>query len=310
MKNTIRMMSLFAAAAAIVCATGCMFSAKAFDHSDEYTAGDFSTNSEVKALDIDWTSGSVTVSHHDQSDVTVTETYNGSLKDAQKLQTWLEGSTLHIRYCKSGLNFNLKNPQKHLEIKLPEGVDLDSLKCDCTSADTSFSEISADSFEVDITSGTLLFDDCTADKFNIDSTSGDITVNQKGSSETMKVESTSGKINITADTVRKLNVHSTSGDTEIHANKAEAVSAKSTSGVEIMYFGAVPSSADINTTSGDVSLYLPKNADFAAVVDTCSGKFNSDISCSKDGGTYTAGSGANQFRIETTSGDIAIRSND
>ena len=64
---------------------------------------------------------------------------------------------------------------------------------------------------------------------------------------------------------------------------------------------------DVDTTSGKAALFVPGSSDFKAAVDTASGKFDSDISLKKDGDTYTAGSGANQIRIETTSGDIAIK---
>ena len=308
MKKMIKMFVLVLSAAAMVCAAGCANPAVAYEHADQYSAGDFKTDSAITALDIDWTSGIVAVSHHDQPDVTVTETCNASLKDEQKLQTWLEGSTLHIRFCRPGVNFDLKNADKKLEVKLPNGMELETMKCDCTSADTSFTDISANSFHADVTSGPLQLSGCSADHFHISSTSGNITVDQKGKSETLKATSTSGKIRITAETVKTLNLHSTSGDTELNVQQSDSVSAGSTSGNETLHFGAVPASVDIDTTSGKAALFVPDSADFKATVDTASGKFDSDLSLKKDDDTYTAGSGSNQIKIETTSGDIVIKS--
>jgi DUF4097 and DUF4098 domain-containing protein YvlB len=306
MKKMMKKLVLALSAAAMICAAGCANPAVAYEHADQYTPGDFSTNSTIRELDIDWTSGIVAVSHHDQPDVTVTETCNASLKDEQKLQTWLEGSTLHIRFCRPGVNFDLKNADKKLEVKLPNGMELDTLNCDCTSADTTFTDISAKTIAADVTSGILQLSGCSASDFEIDSTSGDVTVDQKGSADTLKVTSTSGKLLISAETVKTLNLHSTSGDTDLSVQQSDSVSAESTSGNETLHFSAVPASVDVDTTSGKAALFVPESADFKAAVDTASGKFDSDISLKKDGDTYTAGSGSNQINIETTSGDISI----
>ncbi len=307
MKKMMKKLALILSAAAMVCAAGCANPAVAYEHADQYTPGDFSTNSTIRELDIDWTSGIVAVSHHDQPDVTVTETCNASLKDEQKLQTWLEGSTLHIRFCRPGVNFDLKNADKKLEVKLPNGMELETMKCDCTSADTSFTDISANSFHADVTSGPLQLSGCSADHFHISSTSGNITVDQKGKSETLKATSTSGKIRITAETVKDLNVSSTSGDADVSTQQSDSVAATSTGGDETLHLKSMPASVNVSSTSGKVSLFVPEHADFKASVDTASGSFDSDISLKKDGDQYTAGSGANQLKIDTTSGDITIK---
>lgn len=307
MKKMFKMIALVLSAAAAVFTSGCTNLPIGFANSDQYSAGDFQTDSAVTALDIDWTSGSVTVAHHDQKNVTVTETCNVSLRDDEKVQTWLDGSTLHIRYCKPGINFHLPDARKELEILLPNGMELDTLNCDCTSADTTFSDISAKAIAADVTSGILQLSGCSASDFEIVSTSGDVTVDQKGSADTLKVTSTSGKLLITAETVKTLKLHSTSGDTELSVQQSDSVSAESTSGNETLHFGAMPASVNVDTTSGKAALFVPGSADFKAAVDTASGKFDSDISLKKDGDTYTAGSGSNQIRIETTSGDIAIK---
>lgn len=346
MKMMMKSLALLFSAAAMLSTTGCVSVFAPFDHNDKYTPGDFVTESTVNALDIDWVSGSVKVTHHDQPEVTVTEICNASLKDSQKLQTWLDGTTLHIRFCKPGLSFQLGSAKKNLEIRLPDGLELDTLECDCTSADTSFTDISAGSIHADITSGKLQLIGCSAEAFEISSASGDITVEQKGNTDILKAESTSGKINIkaesdrelrahttsgsitieqkgttdllhavstsgkiniTAETVGELKTHTTSGDVNVTAQKTDSVISSSVSGAETMHFSAMPASADINATSGRISLFVPKNADFRASVNTVSGGFDSDLSLTKNGKTYTAGSGENQLKIDTTSGSVVIK---
>ncbi|MBR3045667.1 MAG: DUF4097 family beta strand repeat protein [Oscillospiraceae bacterium] len=310
MKKAIKNLALILTASAMLCATGCINPASAFDHADQYTAGDFSTDSAIKELDIDWTAGNVTVSRHNQSGITVTETCNVELDNAQQMQTWLDGSTLHIRYCKPGVNFKLTKAKKMLEVKLPEGMELETLNCGCTSADTTLADISAKDFQAEVTSGDLQLSGCSADNFRIDATSGDITVEQKGESESLQAGSTSGKIRITAETVKNLSVKSTSGVQDISTQQSDSVSAASTSGDETLHLKTVPASVDVSATSGKVSLFVPKNADFKATVDMTSGSFDSDISLKKDGKQYTAGSGKNQMKIDTTSGNVAIKAED
>lgn len=310
MKKTMKILALVLTASAMLCTAGCINPAFVFDHADQYTAGDFSTDSAVKELDIDWTAGTVTVSHHKQPDITVTETCNVPLKDDLKVQTWLDGSTLHIRYCKSGINFNLKDAEKVLEVRLPEGMELETMNCDCTSAETSFADISAKDFRANVTSGALQLSGCSADSFRISSTSGDITVDQKGKSQSLKAGSTSGKIRITAETVKDMSVNSTSGTTDISTQQSDSVSVTSTSGAETLHLKTMPASVDVSATSGNISLFVPKNADFKATAETTSGKFDSDIALKKDGMQYTAGSGTNQLKITTTSGNITLKAED
>ena len=42
-------------------------------------------------------------------------------------------------------------------------------------------------------------------------------------------------------------------------------------------------------------------------MNTVSGGFDSDLSLTKNGKTYTAGSGENQLKIDTTSGSVVIK---
>lgn len=307
MKKTTKIIALILAASAAFCTTGCGVGMSFFDHAEKYTAGDFSTEAAVKDLDIDWTSGSVTVSHHAQSEITVRENCNAELKEREKLQTWLDGSTLHIRFCKPGVNFSLKTAKKNLEILLPEGMELNVLECDCTSADTKFTDIAAERISADLTSGNLQLLGCSAGKFDLDSTSGDITVEQKGKADSLLAGTTSGKISVTAETVGQLTLRSTSGDSELRMQQGDAVTVNCTSGSSALHLDTLPASVKISKTSGDVALYVPEDADFKAVVDTTSGKFNSDLALKKDGKTYVAGSGSSLIDIDVTSGDVSIK---
>ena len=105
-----------------------------FANADQYTAGDTEISSAVENLDIEWTSGAVNLEYHAGSGVTVSETANRTLSEDEKLRWWMDGNTLRVRYCKSGLNIHF-NLNKVLTVSLPEGTALKKSNIDVTSAD-------------------------------------------------------------------------------------------------------------------------------------------------------------------------------
>lgn len=287
--------------------TGCVMSGNIYDHGSEYTAGDFETTSEITTLDIDWSSGSVNVSYHDKDTVSVTETCTAELTDAQKVHTWLDGKTLHIRFCKSGESFELNNAEKKLEVKLPRTAELEKLIYDGSSAGASFEGITATDFSVDTSSGAVQLSGCSADTFKLDSSSGNIYLEQAGESELITADASSGNINISAETVKELRADSSSGKMKLDIASADKISTDSSSGDVELRLAAMPSEIDMDASSGDIRIYMPKDAGFTAEVETSSGSFDSDIALTKQGDTYVRGSGECKLSIDTSSGDVTIK---
>ena len=307
MKRPIKLITILISAVMLCCLTGCMSVAAKYDNADKYDAGDREFGGEVTELDIDWSSGSVTVSRHDGDTVSVTETCKEELSDSKKVHTWLEGSVLHVRFSKSGETFFTSTPEKKLEIKLPRDLKLKSLDFNGSSAETSFEDISADIIRADVSSGDLRFYSCSADSFKLESSSGNIELEQKGESESIKAEASSGKINLTAETAGELDLDTSSGDVTVKVQKANKLISNASSGETEIHLEEMPSETRIEASSGDVAVYLPKDADFTGTIDTSSGKVNSDLPLSNSGKTYTCGSGTNALFIETSSGDVALR---
>lgn len=307
MKTARKILITLCAVLTAVCFTGCVFSVNDYENADQYNAGDFDTNCKITVLDINWTSGNVNISYHDKETVAVTEHCDQQLDPSQKVQTWLEGTTLHVRYCKPGINFNLKNPKKDLDIRLPKELKLDTLDCGCTTAAVTLTDIAANSLNAEVTSGSLTLTGCSAKTLKMECTSGNITAEQKGSSDQITAQSTSGAIRITAETAKAVAIKSTSGDTEVRVQQCDTLSASGTSGGKTLHLASLPASAEIEATSGNVNLFVPKNADLTLSVNQTSGKFNSDLAFAIDGTSYTAGSGASKFSVETTSGNITVQ---
>ena len=307
MKITSKLIAFFMTTIMISCLTGCVANISIYDHSDNYTSGDFETTNEVTDLKINWSSGKVNVSYHDKDTISVTETCNVELKDSHKVHTWLDGKTLNIRFCKSGESFNLTNAEKKLEVKLPRNTELANLSYNGSSASASFNDISATDFNVNTSSGSVKLSECSATTFILDSSSGSIHLDQKGESEKIKANASSGSVIINSQTVNNLSADTSSGQIELKVNSAEDISTNASSGKTELHLSKIPSKTKIDASSGDITLYVPKDADFSADVDTASGDFNSEIPLSNKDNLYISGSGANTIKINTSSGDVQIK---
>lgn len=307
MKTTAKFTAFLLTAAMVSSLTSCVTNVQIYDHAGNYAPGDFETTDAIDTLLIDWNSGSVDVSYHDKNTVSVTETCNVELNDSQKVQTWLDGKTLHIRFSKSGEPFTLNNAEKHLDIKLPKGTELEKLDYDGSSAGASFSEITAKTFDIDTSSGAVQLTGCSADTFEFDASSGKIMLEQKGESDKIAADASSGDITITADKVKEIKTDTSSGKVKINVGEADTVSTNSSSGDAELQFGKMPGSLNMDTSSGDITLCVPKDAGFTANYDTASGSFDSDLKFSKKGDSYIFGDGTNKVDIDTSSGDVTIK---
>jgi DUF4097 and DUF4098 domain-containing protein YvlB len=291
MKRSVAIMLALLTAVIAACFTGCVSISDTYPDSDKYSSGNAEfKSSEVRSIDINWRSGSITVTRHDADNVTVTESCKNDLKDSQKVHTWLDGDTLRIQYCESGETFiGFNSPQKSLEILIPEDMELSELSYDGSSGDAKFENITADTISVDVSSGDADIISCSAKYFDVESSSGDITIEQKGEAVSIEAEASSGDIDITAEKTGELDAEASSGKIVVRLEN-------------------MPADTDIDTSSGNVKVYVPEDADFTADIDTSSGDFDSDLALSKDGDTYTKGSGTNKLSIDTSSGDIKILS--
>ena len=293
-----------------------------FANADQYTAGDTEISSAVENLDIEWTSGAVNLEYHAGSGVTVSETANRTLSEDEKLRWWMDGNTLRVRYCKSGLNIHF-NLNKVLTVSLPEGTALKQSNIDVTSADVNVPKLAADEVRFDSTSGNVKAEIST--KLDASSTSGDMEIRQDGdirsavlgstsgnitftaaSAENVDMKSTSGGLNITlSGNVTKLHLDSTSGTILADLASTDKAEFDSTSGnmdVTLQSFKDL----DLDATSGNITLKLPNAPGFTLDLDAKPGNFSNSLAMEKSGSKYTYGNGSARLRIETTSGDIRI----
>lgn len=306
-KTAKRFLVVMGLAFALGSLSGCMNFGSRYANADKYSSGDQEFEDQIENLDINWSSGSLTVKRHDDKTITVKETSNEDLSDSKKVHTWVDGKTLRIQFAKSGESFSFTNVEKKLEICIPKDLKLDDLSFDGSSCDSTFEDIEADDVSIDVSSGDTKLIDIKAKTIDIDSSSGDVNVEQKGETDKLVVDTSSGSIDVKGETITKMSFDSSSGKVSADVEKSESVKGDSSSGSYKLWFKQVPSDTEIDTSSGDVTLYLPKDSDFKIDVDTSSGDFDTEHNLSKDGHTYTSGSGSNKFYIDTSSGDITVK---
>lgn len=276
-----------------------------YDNADKYTAGDIEITDSIETLDIDWPTGRLDISSADTQSVTVKETTKGSLSDKEKVHTWQEGSTLHVRFCRSGEHYS--GEEKQLKVTVPKSTALENVSLHVSSADVSCTGLTAAAAELSASSGNLSFEG-DAQSLRCESSSGNISFS--GNSGDIKAAASSGNVFITQrGRAQSISAQTSSGEITIDAEYADKLSAESSSGDKSITLAEISRSVELISSSGDVKLALPENSDFDMNIDTSSGDISYEMPLSKTGSnSYTCGSGGNMISISTSSGDVKISS--
>ena len=274
----------------------------------QYSAGSGEVPASVRELDVDWSSGAVRVETYAGSTVRIAEHSSRSLPEELQVHWWLDGATLRIRFCASGQRLSLPDTaKKELTVSLPQELALESLTVDTAAADVTVAEAYADVLRVSTASGDMELS-CAAKQIELNSASGSMALLASGSCESLAAHSASGRIKTELDSVEMLKCGSASGSIEIDAAAADFVYAESTSGKIVLALDKLAHEGKVDSTSGKVTLQLPQDAGFTAKIRSNSGELHSDFAMKYDGESYVCGDGRTMLTIETTSGDIALRS--
>lgn len=295
--------------AMIACLSGCSFATKTsyiYDNGDKYTAGDREISDKIENIDIDYMSGSVKLIGSDADCVTIEETAAVKLDDKRKVHTWVEGSTLHVRYCASAKSLDLNNLQKQLVITIPEDEILSDLTVDVSSAEVSCENFKSDKVDIEASSGSILAQ-CEADMIKLAASSGNVYLNQTGKSNDISIETSSGHINVEMEDASKLMTTASSGDITIKAISVEDFKSETSSGDNEFSFATAPLRSDIEASSGNITVYLPQNSDITFDMDPDEDDFSYDLALTKNGDTYVCGDGTDMMKIVVSSGEIALK---
>lgn len=246
------------------------FTGSHYSNADAYTVGSGSVAADTLTdMEINWTSGEVTIVPSDGKEIEISENSSGKLKDKDKLRYLYQNGKLTVQYRKSAFFLFSSHPDKKLEVKIPRSLitQLSNVIIDSVSADVTLSELTTKTLDIETVSGVIKSTGITASqKADIETVSGD--VNMDGSFGGIDSETVSGNCEYTSKTT--------------------------------------PGNADFESVSGDILVTLPQDTSFKADYDTVSGDFVCDFESTNKDDSVIHGSGENHFDFETVSGDIRL----
>lgn len=222
---------------------------------------------QVRSIEIDWVSGSITLQPGDVDAVTFSESETG---DSRYAMVWKQsGSSLKIQFCRdtlSGLS-TIQIPKKDLIITVPRDWQGTELDVDCASANLTVRDLTLREVDIDSASGECRFETCNVDSLDVDTASGDVTF---------------------SGTLKEL-------DCDAASASVRAV------------LSNTPSRVDVDTASGDLDLTLPADCGFTVSIDAMSSDFSSDFETTTRNGSHVHGDGGCRISVSAMSGDVTIR---
>lgn len=224
---------------------------------------------QVKDIDIQWVSGSITIQTGNVQDIQFYE--DGGLSADDKMVWNHDGDRLTIQFCKPQFQIslfgNINVPSKNLVITVPQDWLCDELGIDSVSAEINISQLYARDADIVNVSGLCRIYDCTVVDMDIETISGSVIFDGEATSMNL----TSVSANCTAQLTNR------------------------------------PNEIDLETVSGDLALILPADCGFTVSLDSVSGNLISDFATTTKNNHYIYGDGVSEISADTVSGDILIK---
>ena len=286
--------------------SGCSSLNFLYKDAEKYSHGNTELTEKVENLDLSWVSGSVKILYHDRNTVKLCETSSSALSEDTSVHWFLDGTTLRIRFLKSG-TYRFLRLAKDLTLTLPKDFAAKNVEISLASADFETEALRSEKIEISSASGDVSLTSAATGKLEISSASGKINLIQKENCPKIKLNTASGSIRADVLQAGDLSVNTASGKVEIRGTSFGDVSVDSASGdVQISVIETL-SECNIDTASGEVTLFLPEKMGFTAEIETGSGRFESALALRRKGKTYIAGDGEAKIEIDTASGDIFVK---
>jgi len=252
----------------------------------------------IRSLDVDWTSGRVSVGVHDSPDIQVTSFARRDLRSGEEMGLSTDGSTLTVRFAqRRGLSVNLT---KQLEILIPRELseNFENFHINTVSGRVEVRGMSADDVTVSTTSGRIELQQITAQALNAATTSGRIELSSIQAEE-ISLRTVSGRVETHNVETGRLQTQTTSGRHELYGSFG-TVNARSVSGRIGVISQVVPERLAAHATSGRIEVTVPGGEAISVEYSTSSGRFSSAIPIITHSGNDA------QFNLSTTSGRISI----
>lgn len=200
-----------------------------YDNADKYLVGDQTYSATVKELDVDWTSGELTLIEDKTTEtITIKEESNEELIDAMKVHSYVDGDVLRIKYWESGYTYKgFVAPNKHLYVTFP---GFEKLSISLTSGELESNDIEANKINISMTSGEMNLGKITCSEFNFSMTSGKAIVDYLDA-DIINCSLTSGRIIVKGSRSSNMSFSITSGTVDLTIPEEGAeISFKKTSG--------------------------------------------------------------------------------
>lgn len=264
-----------------------LFSKYVYDNGDKYVSGDRDITDNIQNVDIDYISGDVYLEVSESDSISIKEISKKDLDDDHKVHSYVEGTTLFIKYCASSKNINLNNLDKTLTVSIPKNVTLGNLK-------------------ISVSSGNVV-GVCSSDSIDLHTSSGNIDFTVVGNCTNLTANTSSGDVKLGLETADAVTISVASGSIDVASDYIKSLDTKASSGDGTYTLRTVPENTQIKTYSGNITVNLPEEIDVTAQFKVVSGDVSYEQAFSKDGDTYVIGSGANNMNLNAISGNIDIR---
>ena len=198
MKKKLVLMLIILSLLSVLC--GCtagssLTNGRKYANAANYTAG-AGEAAAVSSIDIEWIAGAVNVQYGETQTVTFSESTSAELKEDEVMHWWLDGTTLRLKFAKSGYRAN-NVPQKTLTVTLPQTLLLNEVEIEAVSANVTATGISAG-------------------KFDIETVSGNVTASGVTASRELDFKTVSGNVHATLSTLpAEIDCETVSGDTTL-----------------------------------------------------------------------------------------------
>lgn len=237
--------------------------------SDGMTTQTAAVADQIRNLEIEWVSGSITILPDENTNqITLSET-GGDGKDPMVYS--LSGNTLKIQYCEDSIAFpsfgiNIST-SKDLVITVPTDWVCEELEIDAASANVKVQDMTIRTADFDGASGTCDFLNCQVERLDVDGASGDITFT--GTLESLDFDGASASCRVSVTNV--------------------------------------PDMITMDGMSGDLVLTLPEECGFTVSIDALSSDFHSDFPTTISDGNHVYGDGRCRISFSGMSGDLTIK---
>lgn len=259
-----------------------------YPNASEYVAGNAEIKDAVRAIDLEWVSGTVKVVGYDGDTLCVSEQTTATDTDMQ-LHWRYKNETLYIQPCASKWFFSVLSwEKKNVTVEIPYSMlsSFTSIEIESTDASVEISDVTTDALKVETVGGKIDLANITAEVIELESVSSYIE-GQALNTSTLEAETISGRISLEGS-FRHLRTDTVSGSVALRDSIA-------------------PSSAEFDSVSGDVMLYCPLDEGFTLDFETVSGGFDCDYPINKRGTLHVCGDGKGDFDADTVSGNFYIK---